>query len=157
MERWFEMGATASYFSYKTEDREIENSSLFGGVTISSGFMREDIGVGFISEFGHLDLAINQESTEDRKVYGAYGMIGPTFRYSLNRVSTFHMDFMAGISDLNSIDVMGVARIGLNFKILKRGFFDINYGVNYLGLKDMGDGMSSSYNGTVGASFGYRF
>ncbi len=157
VKKWFEMGATASYFSYRTANSEIENSSIFGGLTISSGFIDRGIGIGFISEFGHINLDIDQDPTDERRVYGAYGMIGTTFRYGFSRISSFHLDVMAGVSDVEYVDVMGVARVGLNFKIAKHGFFDINYGVNYLGLEDMSEGMDSSYNGTVGVSFGYRY
>lgn len=157
VEKWLEIGATASYFSYRTTDSEIENSSIFGGLSISSGFIDRGMGIGFVSELGHLNLDIDQEPTDERRVYGAYGMIGPTFRYAFNRVASFHLDVMAGISDVEFVDVMGVTRVGLNFKIDKHGFFDINYGVNYLGLEDMGDSMDSSYNGTFGVSFGYRY
>lgn len=158
VKKWFEMGATASFFSYGTaEDSEIENSSIFGGVTISSGFIDRGIGIGFISELGHLNLDIDQDPTDERRVYGAYGMIGTTFRYEFSKISSFHLDVMAGVSDVKYVDVMGVARVGLNFKIAKHGFFDVNYGINYLGLEDMSEGMDSSYNGTVGVSLGYRY
>lgn len=157
LKKWFELGATASYFSYRTENSEIENSSIFGGLSISGGFIGEDKGIGFISEFGRLHLSLNEESKDSRKLYGSYGIIGPTFRFIFNRGSFVHLDVMAGVSDMDYVDVMGVARAGVNFKINRHSFIDINYGINYMELENMGDRMDSAYNGTVGVNIGYRF
>jgi hypothetical protein len=157
VKKWLELGATVSYFSYRTENSEIENSSIFGGLSISGGFIDEDKGIGFISEFGRLHLAINQESTDNKKLYGSYGIIGPTFRLLFNKGSFVHLDIMAGISDMDFVDVMGVARAGVNFKINRHSFIDVNYGLNYLELENMGERIDGTYNGTIGVNFGYRF
>ena len=156
-EKWLEIGLTASSFSYLKEDSETRKSSAFGGLSFSGGFIENRVGIGFVSEIGHIDLDREKESIDNKRVYGAYGMIGPTFRYDFSRISSFHLDVMAGISDVKDVAVMGVTRVGLNFKIAKHAFFDINYGVNYLELKNIGDKVEGTYNDTVGINFGYRF
>lgn len=165
LDKWFEIGTTGSYFSYTKKDTELEKSSMYGGLVLSTGLRKSGGGgIGFICELGHLDLSLGDESTLAKRYYGAYAMAGATFRHYFGKSNTnFHLDFMAGKSDLEYVDVMGVIRGGFNFQLFDYGFLDFNVGLNYLGLKELtygyikDDQIDESYNVIYGMGLGYSF
>ncbi len=151
---WFEMGITGSYFPYENQKFK---DVIYGGVIISGGLIEKYNDIGFISEFGHINLYLQDNYIPENRIGGAYGLFGPTFRYFFKSKKNFYLDLMAGMTDLKYINMMEVARVGVNSPLGKHGFLDINLGVNHLRTKKITHGYIDNKNGTYNPIFGVSF
>jgi len=162
LDKWFKMGMTGSRFNYENSNNQNEHIASLVGVTISSGFIEDDIGLGVIAEIGNLRFDKEEEKKYPNSINGSYGMIGTTFKYFIdnNRNMDLHIDVMAGMSSLPLTKIIGLSRIGLTFNLAETIFMDFNYGFNYLDINKLTDSYieeNRNYNQTLGINFGYIF
>jgi hypothetical protein len=157
---WWDAGLTSTLLTG-------DDSGTLVGVKLQGGLTEGGVHIGLAGEFGAMDLKLKlrerdaADRTRSNHVGGAYGLVGPAVRFTLeNPKHPAHvfLELLAGTSDRRQLRTISVARAGVSVALYERLSLGLSGGAMYTHLrKSEGLVRQNEFGYLMGVEAGYRF
>ncbi len=153
--KWSDVVFTSSFISGNANQ-----SANFNGVRYMTGYRDGATEFGISAELGYADILLNDVAIPELK--GLYWFIGPVLRWRLSTGKNphyFQMNFLAGSTEHDEMDVIAQANLGLQFGIGDTLRLGVSWGAMNINLNgDQGlISETDQYYYLYGLSMGFQF